>query len=336
MSVLTTHGQPLQLNGFDNMKQVIFVGSTAYSGSTFLDLTLAHDKAGFSCGEVNAFFFPTRPHHINPNCAAFPKCSCSRNKCKIWQSLNKNGPDHLYQSIFDHFPDVDFIVDSSKDPFWIAEQNERLGKAKIAVKNIAIWKSPLEIAISFSKRKQENKWEKSWVSYYRNFDTLLGENWRAVRYKDFVKDPETLQQLCRVLNISNFPGKEQYWRKYPYYTLFGNHSAIIHLNDDIENYTEIADANEEVSAGSSHRSIYYREASDIQLQARVEKRMQKSRYIQSICKLLEERDIKNENYDPGQKNTLVKRTRASILIRKCKRVAVNTTCRLTLPKISSA
>ena len=57
-------------NGKDfMMKQVIFVGSTSYSGSTFFDMTLGNDPTGFSCGEVYAFFHPFRPHHRPLNVA---------------------------------------------------------------------------------------------------------------------------------------------------------------------------------------------------------------------------------------------------------------------------
>ncbi len=310
------------------MKQVIFVGSTAYSGSTFLDLTLAHDEAGFSCGEVYALFLPTRPHHVNPKCVAFPKCGCSESGCRVWQRILSNGPEHLYQSIFDQFADVDFIVDSSKDPFWIAQQTQRLAKAQIAVKHIAIWKSPLEIAASFAKRGEEHKWEKSWVSYYRNFETLLGENWRAVRYKDFVKDPSTLQQLCKVLDIPHFAGKDEYWRKHPYHTLFGNHSARIHLQEDIENYAEVETVKQEIAADSSHRSIYYREASDTKLQDKVERRMQKSRFIQATYELLEARDISNDSFRPSQGLRSIKRSRTDMFARKLKRDAINTAGRM--------
>ena len=312
------------------MKQVIFVGSTAYSGSTFLDLTLAHDEAGFSCGEVVAFFYPTKPHHSNPNCAAFPRCGCVSNHCKVWQNLKAHGPKNLYQSIFDQFPEISFIVDSSKDPLWIAEQNERLAKADISVKNVVIWKTPLEIAASFAKRDQENKWERAWVNYYRIFVTLLGDNWRSVRYDDFVKNPSTLEQLCRTLDIPNFSGKEKYWNKYPYNSLFGNHSAKIHLSDDIENYTDVSNEKDEVTSNSSHRSIYHREVSDDKLSSRVEQRIRKSKYIEAIYDRLEKADIKNEMPQPAGEMAAIKSARISILLRKYKRALATTRYRLNL------
>lgn len=49
-------------------KKVIFIGGTSYSDSTFLDMILANDPSGFSCGEVLALFHPTRSYHIDPLC----------------------------------------------------------------------------------------------------------------------------------------------------------------------------------------------------------------------------------------------------------------------------
>ena len=45
-------------------RMVIFVGGTSFSGSTLVDMMLANDPAGLSCGEVYAIFYPYRRHHL--------------------------------------------------------------------------------------------------------------------------------------------------------------------------------------------------------------------------------------------------------------------------------
>ncbi|MHC4179030.1 MAG: hypothetical protein ACYSWU_16065, partial [Planctomycetota bacterium] len=117
-------------------KTVIFVGGTSYSGSTFFDMTLANDPEGFSCGEVSALFFPYRPHHIEPD------CGCSDSDCSIWRRLLGNGYADFFPAIFERLPEVDFIVDSSKDVFWIAKQLKALRKHGIRAKHVLIWKDP--------------------------------------------------------------------------------------------------------------------------------------------------------------------------------------------------
>jgi hypothetical protein len=95
------------------MKTVIFVGGTSYSGSTLLDMILSNDPRGFSCGEVYAMFWPYSPRHVKP------VCMCGTHNCGVWETARTRGEEHVYETIFQYYPETDFIVDSSKDVFWI-------------------------------------------------------------------------------------------------------------------------------------------------------------------------------------------------------------------------
>ncbi len=261
------------------MKKVIFVGSTSYSGSTFFDMTLANDPAGFSCGEVYAFFNPFRPHHINP------QCGCGDEECRIWQIVKENGEDQIYQTIFKLKPEVNFIVDSSKDPYWIQQQTQTLTKQGIQTKNILIWKTPHELAQSFKKRGIYDEWERTWVVYHRLYYSLVGK-WRSVKYEEYVNNPNTLEEICRYLDIPYFEGKEKYWEK-RHHLLFGNSSARIHLDKQPIAITEEITKRE----STEYQQIYYRPVDDPDLMREIDRRMVDSPLISRILRLLNSYDI---------------------------------------------
>lgn len=202
------------------MKKVIFVGGTAYSGSTLLDMTLANDPRGFSCGEINAVFYPYRPHHL-----ALDELSPRVD----WNMLKRGGAAHLYDNLFSRYPDIDFIVDSSKSPLWIAERSADLRRAGIGVENVLIWKQPESFRNSRKRRNRERGWQREWLNYHRYYFSAV-DNWRSVRYDDLVTRRGALERVCQAAGVPYFPGKEQFWRK-EHDTAFGNARAKIHLFD---------------------------------------------------------------------------------------------------------
>lgn len=205
----------------EESRKVIFVGGTAYSGSTFLDMTLANSPQGFSCGEVNAFFFPYRAHHLDP------PCGCKNDNCELWKILRSVGVSRFYEKIFELFPKVRFIVDSSKDPLWIYDRSNDLRKSGLGVENVLIWKTPQEYYQSCAKRGEEGGWKRRWVNYHRFYFRMV-QNWYGVRYADIGVSDEILSALCQRLAIPYFEGKRNYWEK-EHHTLFGNTSAKVHL-----------------------------------------------------------------------------------------------------------
>ncbi len=207
-----------------NQKQVIFIGGSSYSGSTMLDMMLANGQDGFSVGEVHALFHPYRPHHFNPN------CGCGEPECDFWIKVREAGEDKLYETIFKLLPNISYIVDSSKNPWWITAQTHYLSKQSIQFFNILIWKNPANFAYSMLKRNRKG-WKKAWVNYHRLYFTLI-EQYIAIAYQDIVQSPSsTLKNLCEKVEIDYFPEKELFWKK-RHHTIFGNDSAKIHLTDN--------------------------------------------------------------------------------------------------------
>ena len=72
----------------------------------------------------------------------------------------KRGENQIYETIFEFFPDVEFIIDSSKDIFWIEKQSKNLITKGIEVRNILIWKTSEKITESYYKRGRVNEWHK--------------------------------------------------------------------------------------------------------------------------------------------------------------------------------
>ena len=269
------------------MKKVIFVGSAPYSGSTLFGMTLANDPRGFACGEVYHLFHPSKPHHLTPT------CGCGDPHCDIWQTVKKNGEDALFDTLFERFPKVEFIVTSYKSPYWIQEQNSLMSRRGIETKNILIWKTPYEFAESCNKRGMLDHWEKAWTNYHRLYHTLI-ENWAAVKFDRYTSDTTLLRHICSRLEIPYFEGKEQYWNK-THHILFGNHSARIHLyNTSSKSYEQAqstikADTNEH--ADRAYRTIYNPSDASSSIRRQVEKQVRASRYIDDILRLLESHDV---------------------------------------------
>ena len=205
------------------MKKVIFIASTGYSGSTMLDLMLSNSPSGFSCGEMHALFNPWRSHHINP------KCGCGNSNCDLWYRLKENyNKDNSHRGIFEQFSDLEYLVDSSKDPTWMKDQKRRMKYYGIVPIILLLWKDPVDYAYSCWKRGKEANWHKRWVNYYRNLFSITDEC-IAVRYRDLVRSPaDILQGLCYVFGIDYSPGMELFWNKVHHH-LFGNNSVKSHL-----------------------------------------------------------------------------------------------------------
>ncbi len=170
--------------------------------------------------------------------------------------MRKAGEKHLYAMIFKLLPDISFIVDSSKDPWWIQTQTKYLRRNGTEVCHLLIWKEPAAFAHSMLKRER-NGWERAWKNYYRLYFTLIDE-YISVPYSELARHPEqTLQDLCNACGLEYQQGKEKFWQK-QHHTLFGNDSAKIHLHSDASsNSDQFGEKSAPPDNKPGHRSIYY-------------------------------------------------------------------------------
>lgn len=267
-------------------KRVVFVGGTSYSGSTMLDMILGNAPNGFSCGEMGALFYPNRRHHLKH------RCGCEDLACKVWETVRNAGPAGAHMALFEMFPEVDFLIDSTKNPLWIREQGNVLERSGIDVVHILIWKAPQEFEHSRHKRERSSGWQRAWLHYHRAYMGMV-KGWRAVRYRDLVESPDALKASCNHLKIPWFEGKERYWDK-RHHILFGNNSAKIHLYDQLsepfracEERLRTIVKQDRTAVGSEYRTVENR---NVNVQQADQDRTGDWRF-DAIIRVLRERDV---------------------------------------------
>ena len=197
------------------MTTLINVCGAGRSGTTMIDLMLGNAKDAFSCGEVYAWFRPWRNHHFQID------CSCSQNNCPIWDGIKKYSENIFHKRLFEEF-NLNYVVDSSKDLLWVVDNNNWAAQNNMAIINLLVWKDPINLAHSHWKRKQgANAWRKVFVNYYiKFFQTNLP--FVSLSYNELAQNPsEKLKQLCKIVGMEYFPGKERFWEK-PHHFLYGS------------------------------------------------------------------------------------------------------------------
>jgi hypothetical protein len=249
---------------FVMLSKVIFVSGTSFSGSTMLDMILANDPAGFSCGQVYNMFYPTKRHQVNP------PCDCGATDCSVWSTAYAAGSRNLYRTISTMFPDARFVVDSSKAPCWVARQ-DRIARAQgLEVKHVLTWKSPEGLAKSFAKRGRSARFVSTYLDYHRSYVSLIPD-WIGVQHESLIDEPGILGRLCEQIGIPMLDGKQRFWEK-QHHTLFGNNSAKVslftqdHPRFDAIRKMRVRIDGEHSAPVAEHRSIYHGQASAAQLE----------------------------------------------------------------------
>ena len=236
----------------DKLK-LIRIGGTAYSGSTMLGLVLGNEDNGFYCGEVNGLYRPYREHHFQP------ECGCGDPACTIWKRAYLNTHDGQWLEALHHEVGKDFYIDSTKNYDWMYSER---GNDCYDFRHIVLWKTPELYAASRFRRGKLKNWKEDYFNYYSRYFQLVGQS-IAVNFSEFTRNTgEVLAQLCRMLEIPYFDGKEEYWNK-TQHSLFGNDSAMIHTAREggarsrelIERLSEKS-ARDDQQMSSQHRSIY--------------------------------------------------------------------------------
>jgi len=291
-------------------RKVIFVQGTQYSGSTFFHMQLANDPHGFACGEVHGLFWPHKRNHLNR------ECTCGYQPCRVWPQLLPYKAGGFFRGIFELFPEVEFIVDSSKQPFWILYQNNNLKKQGIDSSNILIWKTPLEFADSMV-RKAELNWADVWLRLHRLYLTEI-PGLRTVRYKDLVGDPHTLETICETLGIPYFPGKEQYWTK-KHCVLGGSKTAKYHLYEG-ERSTDLYNKTTGMTKEIKHRNIGYAPVTDASLQNEVAAVLAADSRYDDVMRLLDYCDVSNKEFDESVLREMVKTVQVPQVMVQLKRL----------------
>ena len=277
-------------------KKVFFIGGSSYSGSTMLDMMIGNCAEGFSIGEVYALYRPYRPK----NFAVKPECGCGDPNCNFWAQVRKAGEDNLYEELFILFKDISFIVDSSKEPWWIKKQSEHLQAQGIDVFHLLIWKDPADFAHSMLKRKRKHL-KKLWKNYYRLYFSLI-KNYFIISYEDLVQNPDKiLHTICDKTGIVFHQGQKNYWNK-KHHTLFGNNSAKIHLHDEDDKTIEQEEFLTNRTVQHKHRSIYHDTSYLNVLPASVKREIKNDVKLQKLVHTLETGECPSDDilFSPAQ------------------------------------
>jgi hypothetical protein len=197
------------------MATLINICGASRSGTTVLDLMLGNATNAFSCGEVYAWFRPWRIHHKKL------KCSCGDVRCVKWERLRNLPASAFHRDAFKSL-NVDFIVDSSKDEVWVLDTHRWAAVEGFKLRNILIWKDPVELAYSWWKRgRGVDFWRGEFIAYHSHIRSS-GIGFASVKHSSIVRDPqETLAAICRYCGMDYFRDKEKFWTK-EHHFLFGS------------------------------------------------------------------------------------------------------------------
>jgi hypothetical protein len=183
-------------------KLFINIGGTSRSGSTLLGKILSNDLNALYTGEMQAVFYPKRIHH-------FEVIKDVKSGTSPWKGILNKGTLNLPKSIFDAFNEKNFVVDSSKNSFWISKLISKSSKQSINHKNVLIYKDPKDFAYSILKRDEKN-WVSQYINYHKKYFSNVN-NFYVLSFTSFVNNKQTLEDLCDWLDIKYFDSKYNYW-----------------------------------------------------------------------------------------------------------------------------
>lgn len=250
-----------------------------------LDMILSNDPKGHSLGEVIALFRPFKNHYEEE------RQKILNDKSGVWYHILTGGPDKLYPLLFEHFnKEVDFFVDSSKNPFWIARQTNILKKMGVSVENVLIYKDKYDLASSYKKRNRYEDWEKSYIGYHARYTKLI-EDFFAISYKDVVQNPASIEMVCKEIGISYFEKKEEFWNKREVTSFFGNDRTRYHNLQAKENIPKSADTTR-IDSSNDYQKIYYYPCKDSQVIMDVDRRVTKNFSIEKIERFLDDLNMR--------------------------------------------
>ena len=212
------------------MKKILYIISANFSGSTITDLILANTKNGFSIGEAYAYFYDIGNHPDDPD------CSCRNKNCQIWDKIGKS-KENIYSNVFNLFPKIEYITDSSKNLDWIEYQSKNIKKYEQYY--IFVYKHPIRWLKSREKRNYKLSFKK-WLNYYKKAFKKFNPSF-ILNLREFTKNTQKyIKKISNVCGISNKENQKFYWEK-THHILFGSGTARKHLwsDDSIENYRQI-------------------------------------------------------------------------------------------------
>ena len=192
------------------MGTVAYVISTAYSGSSLLNLLLdAHPRIR-GLGEAVHFVAQRR----KPHCV---RCQRPVQECPVSRAVDR---DAFYRSLFEYYRDCDVLVDSSK--LAGACLGAHRFEPKLDHKVLLLSKAPHEFAFSWIGHHPRDTLTtafRRYLDFYESeIETLSRQPWfrpwssLPVTYRNVATTPDrTVEQICEFLGVERRP-VEQWWK----------------------------------------------------------------------------------------------------------------------------
>ncbi len=200
------------------MASLVNVMGTGRSGSTMLHLMIGNGSDSFPCGEISDLYWPMRRHHFRW------VCPCTSEPCPVWPKLDGLPKERFHSEAVIRLG-VESIVDNSKSLVWVLKNQHWASAEGLDVFNVAIWKSPIELAYSYWKRGRDPMdWRTPFVHYYGRMFSI-GLPTMTVSLADLTDSPDaTLDRICTLLGLPYSSGRSHFWER-EHHHLYGSRSV---------------------------------------------------------------------------------------------------------------
>lgn len=167
--------------------------------------------------------------------------------------------------------DIDFIVDSSKDPLWLMDQIRYNQDKNYKIVPVLIYKTPLEYFYSIYKRDKNSVVNKGWIRRHQQV-FYATKDFISVNYKELTVNPsKKVKSLCKELQIEYFKGKKNFW--------INQHSHFLFGSGTVKN---------------SDRHISYKEQYDEELLDEIKSNFSfDGQHVENILQILRESEVSN-------------------------------------------
>ena len=191
-------------------KSAVFITSPSLTGTTLLSLILGSHKLAFNCGEP-AYLFHHRWQDLDTAWGDPRQKYADR---AFWANIQAQGFDKFFPAVQEQ-TGASLIIDSSNEQWekFALPQRKILMETDFLIRDILIWKTPLEQAYSYHKRERDVlEWfDNRWLKRIRLFFAKVNDP-LIIRYRDLATSPDQILQIaCEYLGVSYDPSIKNFW-----------------------------------------------------------------------------------------------------------------------------
>lgn len=204
----------------------ISICGAGHSGSTLLGMVLGSADGAFYVGEGAKI----RYLHDEKKPLKKRVCKICGEACEIWSKFHWDRSAPLYRQVASHTGST-IIVDSTKNPDWIAERTAELkasGDRSVLVLLLRDGRAVINSRLRKYPERDPNQQIADWMAQVERsealFDGFEGSKLR-IRYEEFASDPETVtRRICDAAGIE-FRADMLDFAARPHHPLGGNNGT---------------------------------------------------------------------------------------------------------------